>query len=183
VEKAFDDHVAKQRAGMLSTTMRADRDSGLGKILNARLQTRPGSPEWKALEKQITDIDDRMTKRVPGERHRQRMIAHYVDPISPTEWNRPSEKVTQEFARDFLTDAVNDYSIQSQQHYAMPELIKDGDPDLYSALTGWADRPAMPKPEHPAYSVNQQTKIAELVKTASVLTVVIVVSTVIWLVS
>src|SRR5262245_50311170 len=48
INAACDDHVEKQRAGMLSTTMRPDRESGLGKILTARMKNPPGSREWVA---------------------------------------------------------------------------------------------------------------------------------------
>ena len=41
------DHVRKQEAGVMSTTMRADMDSGLGKLLQARANSKPGSKEWK----------------------------------------------------------------------------------------------------------------------------------------
>jgi hypothetical protein len=37
-----DDHVTKQKAGMLSLTMRADQDSGLGKLLQSRFEAPPG---------------------------------------------------------------------------------------------------------------------------------------------
>src|SRR5258708_39176736 len=43
VRKACDDHVTKQKAGMLSLTMRADRESGLGKMLRASTENHPHS--------------------------------------------------------------------------------------------------------------------------------------------
>src|SRR5258705_12277940 len=41
------DHVTKQRAGMLSITVTADRESGIGKILRARMENHPQTPEWQ----------------------------------------------------------------------------------------------------------------------------------------
>jgi AbiV family abortive infection protein len=182
IKKALDDHVVKQAAAMLSVTLRANQDSGLGKVLNARMTAKPGSREWNAAEKQIKDIDNAKKKRVPHDRHGQRTSALYVDPVSSTEWNRPTEKITQDFARDFLTDAANDYSIQSQQRYGTPELTKDDDPELFTALTRWADRPTMPMPEWPTYVLEQQTKTAGLAKIASVITAsIVIVAVVVWL--
>src|SRR5262245_9622839 len=43
VQAECDDHVTKQRAGMLSLTMRTNRDTGLGKLLETRMRTKPGS--------------------------------------------------------------------------------------------------------------------------------------------
>jgi AbiV family abortive infection protein len=181
IKRALDDHVVKQTAGMLSVTLRANQDSGLGKVLNARMSAKPGSPEWDDAEKQIKDIDNAKKKRVPHDRHGQRTSALYVDPASPTEWNRPTKKITQDFARDFLTDAANDYSIQSQQRYGTPELIKGDDPELFAALTSWADRPTMPTPERPTYAAKQQTKTVGLAKIASVITASIaILAAVVW---
>src|SRR5262249_25586285 len=66
-------HVDKQKAAMLSITMRTHKDTGLGRLLNARSNAKPGSNERKTADKQIKDIDDKMEKRVPGDRHVQRM--------------------------------------------------------------------------------------------------------------
>jgi AbiV family abortive infection protein len=40
-----DDHVEKQREGMLSTVQRTDNDTELGRLLQARSRAAPGSPE------------------------------------------------------------------------------------------------------------------------------------------
>ena len=101
VKERCGDHVAKQKAAMLSTTMRTNKDTGLGKLLNAQFTAKPGSSERKAADKQVDDIDRRLQKRVPGERHEQRMSALYVDPISPTEWNRPSEASRRKMRANF----------------------------------------------------------------------------------
>src|ERR1700676_5562857 len=47
IRDACEDHVAKQRAGMLSMTLTADRETALGKILTARQTNAPQSQEWK----------------------------------------------------------------------------------------------------------------------------------------
>ena len=62
------DHVRKQEAGMISITMMADRDTGLGKLLSIRERAAPGSKEWKAANEEIKRLDRQMTKRTPSER-------------------------------------------------------------------------------------------------------------------
>jgi AbiV family abortive infection protein len=151
IQAHCDDHVTKQRAGMLSLTMRTDRDSVLGKLLETRMKTKPGSQEWKELTEQIGKLDRQKERRTPDDRHRQRMSALYVDAGS-SQWSRPAKEISHAIARDFLTDAVNDYVVQRSQGYTDLEIrIKDDDPELYNALVQWSDRPELPHPEWPSY--------------------------------
>ena len=147
-----DDHVTKQRAGMVSLTMRGDRDSGLGKVLQARIKTSPGSPEWKAVDEQIKKLDRQKERRTPDDRHRQRMSALYVNAVSADRWSRPVQEISQASARDFITDAVNDYGGQYGQRYTQLEFVKADDPELFSALAQWSDRPELPHPKHVPWS-------------------------------
>jgi AbiV family abortive infection protein len=152
IKQSCGDHEAKQKAAMLSTTMRTDRDTGLGKLLNARASAKPGSSEWNAADKQIRDIDDKLKKRTPGDRHEQRKSALYVDPISSTEWSRPRANETQKTAYNCIADAVNDYRLQATQRYMQIDHIKAQTPELYEALMKWTDRPTtLPWPEAPAF--------------------------------
>jgi AbiV family abortive infection protein len=139
------DHVSRQRAGMLSTTIRGDRSVVMG-VANAV----PGTSEWEAAHQEVDRLVSKLRKRTPGERHERRMSALYVDPVSPTEWNRPSARITQEDARRSLTDAGNDYSIQCER-YSKLEILKVIDPELADALAQWPDRPQMLPPEWPAH--------------------------------
>jgi hypothetical protein len=129
--------------------------SGLGQLLRAATTSEPGSAEWKDAEKKITEIQKQLAKRVPGDRHEQRMTALYVDPISSTDWNRPVAKIGQEFAREFLTDAVNDYSLQQDQRYTNLQIVEAIEPELATALVAWTDRPKMPPPEWPHHTKPQ----------------------------
>jgi hypothetical protein len=137
---------------MLSITISADNDSGLGKLLRDRTTAAPGSKEWKAADEQIVKIDQQKKKRVPDERHKRRMSAPYVDVVPPDRWNRPAKEITQAMAWAFLQDAANDYSLQYSQRYTDLEIkIKREDPELFNALTQWSDRPELPHPEWPEY--------------------------------
>jgi AbiV family abortive infection protein len=90
IQNQCDDHVAKQQAGMLSTVMTADRDSGLGRVIRARSEAHPQSPEWKKADEELAKLDRKKKGRIPRERHEKRMSALYVEPVSGSEWNRPA---------------------------------------------------------------------------------------------
>jgi AbiV family abortive infection protein len=141
------DHVAKQRAGMLSVTMTADQDTGAGQLIMSRITAVPGTEEAKRTEDALTQIDRRMRRQVPTERHERRKLALYVDPIEPlaiNRWNRPSTEITRDSARAFLQDARNDYTVQSSNRYSALDAWKDDDPEFCQALEQWSDRPTLP---------------------------------------
>jgi AbiV family abortive infection protein len=143
------DHVQKQRAGMLSVTMRADRDSGAGQLLRSRITAQPGTEEWKKTDDALTLIDRRMKREVPTERHEQRKVALYVDPIEPLSvdrWNRPSIEISQARAFGLITDARNDYVIQFDR-YTNPVITDRKDPEFSKALELWSGRPELPPAE------------------------------------
>jgi AbiV family abortive infection protein len=136
------DHVRKQRAGMLSITMRTNRDTGLGTLLEERTKATPGSEERKAAEKTVAKLDQQKKKRVPDERHNERMAALYVDPISLSEWNRPTKAISQQSAHDFISDARNDYLGQFER-YNNPGMYKV-DAEHFAALEKWTAKPELP---------------------------------------
>jgi AbiV family abortive infection protein len=142
------DHVRKQEAGVMSIVMRADKDSGLGKLLQTQMSSKPGSEEWKAARKEIEKLDHQKKKRVPGDRHEQRMSALYVDAVSPDQWNRPTNEISPTLAFERLQEAANDYSIQYDR-YTNLEIGKLDDPEFYTALEEWTDRPTLAPPDQP----------------------------------
>jgi AbiV family abortive infection protein len=150
IQDECDDHVTKQQAGMLSAVLTADRDSGLGKLLRTRMESHPQSDEWKQADAALTQILETKNKRVPGDRHKSRMSALYVEPVSEHSWNRPTA-TSAAFARDFLQTAVNDYAGRYDQGYIKPgeSMLKHIDAELYAALEAWEDRPALQPPEWP----------------------------------
>jgi hypothetical protein len=76
-------------------------DSGVGRLMQARMQFPPGSKEWREADAKLEKISHEKGKRVPDERHRQRMSAHYVEPLLGGSGNRP-RKITQEFSQTFV---------------------------------------------------------------------------------
>jgi hypothetical protein len=85
-------------------------------------------------------------QRAPDDRHKQRMSALYVDAVAPDRWNRPTNEISVAAAFDYLQDAANDYSLQ-RDRYTNPEVYKPDDPELYTALEKWTDRPTLPNPD------------------------------------
>jgi AbiV family abortive infection protein len=151
VKTVCDDHVRKQEAGMPSLTLRADNDSGVGKLLQSRTKAPLDSKERKEADKQVDKIDQLKSKRTPDDRHRLRMKALYVDLLSEEQWNQPAREISQTVAYEFIVDARNDYELQRFQRYMDLSLVKSGDPELHDALVQWSDRPELPQVEAPSY--------------------------------
>jgi AbiV family abortive infection protein len=137
------DHVSRQRAGMMSTTMRADRCSVLGNLL----MTLFGSIGWSKARQQIEKLDRLKAKRIPSDRHQQRISALYVDAVAPDRWNRPIKEISATPV-DCLQEAANDYSMQYDR-YTNSEIYKPDDPEFYTALEKWTGRPTLACPERP----------------------------------
>jgi AbiV family abortive infection protein len=157
IEKACEDHVAKQRAGMLSMTLTAERWTGLGKILGDRTTNPPQSKKFKQADAALKQIDEIKAKRTPDDRHSQRMRALYVEPKSSTDWNRPADLSAAD-AHRFLQDAANDYAGRFNQGYVASDtpILKLIDQDLYDALDRLTDRPRLPPPELPPFPVTMK---------------------------
>jgi hypothetical protein len=136
---------------MLSLTITTDRESGLGKILKARMENPLPSAEWQKADAELKRIDELKKKRTPTDRHEKRMAALYVEPISEREWNRPAA-VSASTAHDFMRDAVNDYAGPYHRYSgAENAILREVDPELHNSLEQWSDRPPLEKPEWPRY--------------------------------
>jgi hypothetical protein len=119
----------------------------LAKLLDTYLSAKPDSEERKTAREQL-ELDDKRTKRIPVERHKQRMSALYVDAVTRDRWNRPTREISPTSALLYLQDAANDYSVQ-YNHYTNLEIGKLADLELYTALEKWVSRPTLPPPERP----------------------------------
>jgi AbiV family abortive infection protein len=152
INEACNDHVEKQKAGMLSITTRANRDTVLGKILADHITNSPQSQKFKDAAAALKQIDKKTVKHTPDERHAKRKASLYVEPESSNDWNRPAD-VSAMDAYNCLVGAVNDYSLRYSQGYISSEqsLLKDSDPELYDALQQMTDRPVLPSPVHPSW--------------------------------
>lgn len=148
IKTCCEDHVEKQKKGMLSTTIRPDIDFELDTSLRTRMHASPGSKEWTDVDEQLGEIDRKSKKKTPSARHTQRECALYVEPRL-TGWNRPA-KISKTSAYVFLVDAMNDYSNVYGNHYITPgHPVEVIDPELFKALEQWSGRPELPRPERP----------------------------------
>jgi AbiV family abortive infection protein len=134
-----DDHVEKQREGMLSVM---PRGSGLGRLLQTYSSADHASPEWQNASEELDRMIQSQRRRTPEDRHNLRMRALYVEPL-PTGWNKPAE-ISEVVARDFLVHAINDYSLASRNLEVL--VLKRIDPNFYAALEQWQDRPELKPP-------------------------------------
>jgi AbiV family abortive infection protein len=159
IKAECDDHVRKQEAGMTSTTLRADSDTGLGSLLQTRMKAPLGSKERQEANKQVDALDRLKKRRTPDDRHELRMTALYVDILSKDRWNRPVESISQTTAYEFLADAINDYRLQRSQRYLELALLKQDDPELHDALVQWSDRPEMPQVDDPTFPVGAASTV------------------------
>lgn len=147
VRAACDDHVEKQRRAQLSISYRGEGSGGLANLIRARMQYKPGSPEYEQAVEAMEKLNEIKAKRRPTDRHSTRMRALYVDlDDSGIGWNRPSEMSRAE-ATNCLADAVNDYA------RAYDRLTRGVglDPNLSAALDAWWERPELPPPAWPEF--------------------------------
>jgi hypothetical protein len=105
------------------------------------MKVAPNYPKWRAAEEQLDQLIRQKKKRVPSARHSDRMSALYVDAIEGG-WNKPIAKISRDTAKDFLSEAANDYSGPYHNRYTRLENIEHDDPELCCALKNWKDRPS-----------------------------------------
>jgi AbiV family abortive infection protein len=147
VANRCDDHVQKQRAALLSTTLRVNPPSALAEALQSAFTHGPRSDEWAASRKVINAASVTKTKRDPDDRRRKREDALYVD-LHPngTTWSRPCA-ITAAAARPEIEDAVNDYAIECDR--LRDEVIATDFPKLAMARAGMQPLPVLLPPLWP----------------------------------
>ena len=111
VRGASDDHIGKQTAGNLSTTIRSTTRSALDKAARAALVTEVGSTAWVTAEQMARRSVAAKRKRDPEARHSARMATLYVDLDDAAKWRRPIHW-SQSEAHKLIVDATNDYACE-----------------------------------------------------------------------
>jgi AbiV family abortive infection protein len=144
------DHMVRQRAGSLVVSSR-DRPeaAAMGKAVQKMGNAVEGSTEWQAAKDEYERLLVQIKQRIPADRHTNRMSALYVDPISVTEWNRPTKKITREVCSCLLFDVLGEYYLEQNHGYADLSIVATKDAELAEALKNWTDRPTMPAQEVP----------------------------------
>jgi AbiV family abortive infection protein len=147
VQAACEDHVTKQRAAVLSTTMKAANGTGLGDLLQARMSENPQSEKWRDADAKLKVVTDKKTKRLPTDRHEMRMQCFYVDLKDNGDgWRRPCD-VTRDQAQAFISDAMNDYAVQRDR--LREEVIESDDPLMAAARREMNPPPSLSSPRWP----------------------------------
>jgi AbiV family abortive infection protein len=117
-------HLEKQRRSGQTVTYRVDRDGDdeVAVILRERSQFKAGTPEYRALDQRLRELDLKRLEHQPAERHQLRMSATYLN-LSESGWERPCllEKTR---CRAEVTDAMNDYVV-ARELVLTPELLND----------------------------------------------------------
>jgi AbiV family abortive infection protein len=151
IKAACEDHERKQASGAMSLTYRADRDSQLGKLLQARLQHTPGTREYQQVDAALAALDKQKGRRQPRDRHEQRMRSFYVD-LSPegSSWLRPRELSPKDCA-DTVTDAINDYT-NARERIEQAGLLHN-DQALATAIAALPAPVDLPPPRHIPFGI------------------------------
>ena len=142
IKKACNDHVTKQRAGMLSTVLTATSPDPLAELIQTRIRTDPQSKEWREANAKLEELDRIKQKRDPHTRHKQRESAVYVEPVTHDRWNRPAVTWRAQQAYEFLQQAINDYVGERDRRV----VTRAGDPaaeEIFDAIEQWATRPEL----------------------------------------
>jgi AbiV family abortive infection protein len=146
VTRACIHHETKQRRAQLSLRFRAHAQSRIGQLIDAQIQNPSGSAEYAEAEAELGEARKQKWKRQPGDRHRVRQSAFYVDPLSSgSGWSRPSELPTI-LCAETLSDAINDYMLAwDRVEHAEPVY----DRELGAAIGLLSLRVALPTVRHP----------------------------------
>ena len=106
-----DDHVTKQRASALSTTLRIQPNTVLSGAFKARIENKPCSKEWKDADAKINEAIRAKKTRAPSDWHNDRIRGLYVDLNQlGSGWHRPVS-IDRSEACDEIYDAINNYSL------------------------------------------------------------------------
>jgi AbiV family abortive infection protein len=146
VQSRCEDHEDKQKAAILSTTLRPRPETRLGDAMQTQLTEQPGSPAWLAAKAISQSAFSALIKRMPADRHRLRMDSLYVD-LEPngSTWSRPSA-ISVEQARTAVVDAVNDYSVQLDRLLNVP-----GDAEMAAVVSTMNPAPDLVPPRRPKW--------------------------------
>ncbi len=139
------DHVKKQEDAMLSVMTSGIPGTQVGDALQTLLRTHSWSEEYKQA-KEIADLATKCkARRIPTDRHQQRMMSLYVDPTE-VGWSSPKD-VSRETAIEFVTHAVNDYAAVKRNHLEHQDSYKK----LHAYLNNNKERIVLPEPRWPTF--------------------------------
>jgi len=148
ISKSCEDHIAKQEAAALSTTLRVNPNTKLGAAVQTRLRTGFHSEAGCKASAEIETATKARRKRDPKSRHDAHVQGLYVDlDYSCTSWIRPAS-LSAQAVRDHIVDAVNDYAGELDQ--LRHDVIEQDFPEMAAASARMNPIPVLPGSSWPA---------------------------------
>ena len=147
VQTVCENHVKKQAAGALSTTLRAEPPSQLDAAFRVRMNADPALAESQKASTVIEQATDAKRKRSPLDRHKMRERTLYVDLDETGKgWLRPSDFDSRR-AFEEIIDAVNDYAAERDR--VRDDVIDQDYPEMAAARANMRPKAVLPKPARP----------------------------------
>jgi AbiV family abortive infection protein len=143
VRARCEDHAEKQAKGIASHVFKPPPDSALGRAISTLTEKLPSSPEAAAANAVIDSAVKAQRKRLPHERHEQRMQAFYVDVTDSGNWVRPVT-IRRDEAREIVEQAVNDYAVKFHNLETATHA-----PDMNRVKKLMEPAPQLPQPRWP----------------------------------
>ena len=150
IRGACENHVSKQTAGALSTTLRTQAPNQLDAALRERMRVDPRSEKWQQASKTVDLATKAQRKRQPQDRDKMRESALYVDlAATGTAWLRPSTLDSTRCLNE-ITDAVNDYT--GERDRLRDEVLDVDFPEMAAARANMDPKVILPEPRRPKFS-------------------------------
>jgi AbiV family abortive infection protein len=148
ISKSCENHIAKQEAAALSTTLRVHPNTQLSAAMQTRMHAGLHSEAGRNASAEIGKAIKAKRKRDPMSRHDARVQGLYVDlDDSGTSWIRPASLSAQAVS-DQIVDAVGDYA--SELDRLRNDVIEQDFPEMAAARARMNPLPVLPVPSWPA---------------------------------
>jgi len=148
ISKSCEDHIEKQKAATLSTTVRVSPNTQLSAAVQTRVRAGFHSEAARKASAEIEEATKAKRKRDPKSRHDARVQGLYVDlDVSGTSWTRPASLSAQN-VRDHMDDAMNDYAGELDRLRNV--VIEQDFPEMAAARARMNPIPVLPAPCWPA---------------------------------
>ena len=148
ISKSCEDHIAKQEAAALSTTLRVDPNTQLSAAVQTRVRAGFHSEAGREASAEIEKATKAKRKRDPKSRHDARVQGLYVGiNYSGTSWIRPAS-LSPQAVKDHIVDAVNDYAGELDR--LRNDVIEQDFPEMAAARARMNPIPVLPAPSWPA---------------------------------
>jgi AbiV family abortive infection protein len=138
------DHVVKQKAARISTTLNIPLDTKFSNLLQDRMKYKPNSDEYRRATNALEVALKALARQLPGIRHKARLNALYVNSDEHGKhWNVPD--VSAEDAINYISDVTGDYVFFCE----ITDINISQHKEFTQAMPQWKERPELPPPAWP----------------------------------